>query len=329
MTPVELLGFGALALVGLALTGLFAGYETGVYTLNRVRLAVRTARGDRAATALTRELLNQNRTLATLLIGTNAASYLGSYALAALLHGAGLSDWAVIGWEVVIFTPLLFVFAETLPKDLFRTHTDRWSYALLWVLRLAKWLFTFTTLLPIVQSAGMLASRLLGTSADAATTARQRMSQLIKEGVGSGVLSEAQTTLADRALALRDRTVSAEMVPWKDVCRLPLSADPPHRLELLMARHNFTRLPVVDEAGRAVGVIAMLDVLLEPDRSTAQLMQPAVTFSPNTSVGEALEAMRTGRQAMAIVTAPSANEPLGLLTLKDLVEPLTGELAAW
>ena len=88
-------------------------------------------------------------------------------------------------------------------------------------------------------------------------------------------------------------------------------------------------MPVVDEAGRAVGVIAMLDVLLEPDRSTAQLMRPAVTFSPNTSVGEALKAMRTGRQAMAIVTEGSTNEPLGLLTLKDLVEPLTGELAAW
>ncbi len=328
MSALELLGFGVLALVGVALSGLFSGCETGLYTLNRVRLTVRTAHGDRAATRLSRELFNQNRALATLLIGTNAASYLASYAVAAMLHGAGLSDWAVIGWEVAIFTPLLFVFAETLPKDLFRTHTDRWSYKLWWVLRLAKWLFTFTTLLPIVQAAGMLASRLLGTSADAATTARQRMSQLIKEGVGSGVLSEAQTTLADRALALRDRTVSAEMVPWKDVCRLPLSADPPHRLELLTERH-FTRLPVVDEAGMAVGVIAMLDVLLEPDRSTAQLMQPAVTFSPNTSVGEALEAMRAGRQAMAIITEGSANEPLGLLTLKDLVEPLIGELAAW
>jgi CBS domain containing-hemolysin-like protein len=58
-------------------------------------------------------------------------------------------------------------------------------------------------------------------------------------------------------------------------------------------------------------------------------MRPAVTFSPSTSIGEALDAMRTGRQAMAIVTERGTDEPLGLLTLKDLVEPLTGELAAW
>ena len=38
--------------------------------------------------------------------------------------------WALIGLQTLLVTPLLFVFAETLPKDLFRTHTDRWTYRL-------------------------------------------------------------------------------------------------------------------------------------------------------------------------------------------------------
>ncbi len=125
MTTIEILGFGVLALVGLLLSALFSGLETGLYTLNPVRLTVRAAHGDPSAVRLRQELARQNRMLSTLLIGTNAASYLCSYALAVLLHGAGLKDWALIGWEAVILTPLLFVFAETLPKDLFRTHTDR------------------------------------------------------------------------------------------------------------------------------------------------------------------------------------------------------------
>ena len=34
MSHIELVGFGLLALVGLVLSGLFSGIETGIYTLN-------------------------------------------------------------------------------------------------------------------------------------------------------------------------------------------------------------------------------------------------------------------------------------------------------
>jgi CBS domain containing-hemolysin-like protein len=32
---------------------------------------------------------------------------------------------------------------------------------------------------------------------------------------------------------------------------------------------------------------------------------------------------------MAVVTSPQSSKPIGIVTLKDLVEPLVGELAAW
>lgn len=328
MSVMALAAYGLLVVVGLALSALYSGLETGIYTINRVRLVVLANRGQRTARRLQLETGSPNRLLATLLVGNNVANYMGIYGVAAILDGLGFTPGQAIAINAGLLVPLLFVFGETLPKDLFRTHTDHWTYRLSGSLVLSRWLFTACGLLPVVRGTGALAGRLLRTAPHAAASARQHISQLIKEGVGAGVLSEGQATLADRALALRDRTVRAEMVPWKKACWLPLSAGPEHRREQL-ERHNFTRLPVVDESGKVVGVLAMLDVLLEPDRSTAQLMRPAVTFSPNTSVGEALKAMRTGRQAMAIVTEGSTNEPLGLLTLKDLVEPLTGELAAW
>ncbi|MEE8478313.1 MAG: CNNM domain-containing protein, partial [Gemmatimonadales bacterium] len=298
--------------------------------LNRVRLAVRAAHGDPSAIRLRDELAHQNRMLSTLLIGTNASSYLGSYAVAALLHGdgAGLTDWEVIGWEVVILTPLLFVFAETLPKDLFRTYTDRWSYALSAVPMVSRWPLMVTGLLPVVQGIGGLASRLLGGSREGPASARQRVSQLIKEGVEVGVISESQSTLVDRALATRDRTVGAEMVPWRRVATVPLDATQAAR-RTLMKRDNFTRLPVVDAGGRVVGVLDRLDALLDPKKSIRQLMQRPVTLAPSTRVRDALRTMRRERRPLAIVAERSAARPLGLVTLKDLVEPLTGELAAW
>jgi CBS domain containing-hemolysin-like protein len=321
------LGAG-LTVLGLALTGLFAGLETGLYTLNPVRLIVAGSRGSPAALRLRGHLRAPNRTLIVLLVGTNTASYLGSYGLARLLHDAGLSDQKIIILEAMIFTPLVFVFAEILPKDLFRTHTDRWTYALAPVVSCARWLFTFTGLVPVVQLVATGAGRLLGLRAEGTVTARQRISQLIREGVGAGLLSESQTSLADRALAMRDRTVGGECVPWSHVETIPIDADRATR-EAQISRHRFTRLPVVDRGGAVVGTISLLEAVLHPERTTVELTRPAIEFAPGTRVSEALRVMRTRRHVMAIVTGPGSRRPAGLVTLKDLIEPLTGELAAW
>ena len=328
MIPVEIIAFGALGLAAFLGTGLFAGLETGVYTLNRVRLTVRADRSERAALRLRQELAHPSRTLSTLLIGTNTCSYMATFALAELLHRVGLTDWTLILVEAAIFTPLLFIFAETLPKDLFRTHTDHWTYTLSGVLTATRWTLTACGLLLIVQVASGALGRLLRVSGRDAVSARQRISQLIKEGLGTGLLSESQTTLADRALAMRGRRVAREMIPWTSVVTLDLNADHAAR-EALIRRRNYTRMPVADDDGRVVGIASTLDALLAPDKPTARIMAEPLTFEGSMPVREALRVMRTERRKMAIVINPQDGRPRGLVTLKDLVEPVTGELGAW
>ena len=46
-------------------------------------------------------------------------------------------------------------------------------------------------------------------------------------------------------------------------------------------------------------------------------------------VRDALRAMRAARQSMAVVISDATRRPIGIVTLKDLDDPLTGELAAW
>jgi CBS domain containing-hemolysin-like protein len=328
MTAAGFVGWGVMALAGILLSALFSGLETGLYTINRVRVVVRANRGERAARRLQQEIRRPNRLLSTLLLGNNMANYMGTFGVAAILDGMGLTA----GWAIVINTglliPLLFIFGETLPKDLFRTHTDRWTYGLSAVLTLCRWVFTGTGLLAVVQLTGRLAGRLIGAGPEAAATARQRISRLIKEGVGTGVLSESQATLADRALAMRERTVATEMIPWSNVLTLPVAVDA-RRREALMRDRHFTRMPVVDATGRVVGILSSIDAVLAPDEPTAGLMSSIMTIPATAPLREALRSMRLGRQAMAVAVDPRTGRPEGLVTLKDLVEPITGELAAW
>merc|ERR1711923_107149 len=159
------------------------------------------------------------------------------------------------------------------------------------------------------------------------SSSKNRLAQLLREGVDAGVLSESQVTLLDRAMAMQDLNVTGEMVPWTDVRTLAADLRGDVRLDALEG-HNYTRRPVLEHDGRVIGVVSVLDILLDPDQSTRRLMTAPLSLAATTSVPEALESLRTAGQTIAVVN-DAANRPVGIVTMKDLVEVLTGELEAW
>jgi CBS domain containing-hemolysin-like protein len=56
-------------------------------------------------------------------------------------------------------------------------------------------------------------------------------------------------------------------------------------------------------------------------------MEPANSLDASTPLRQALSILRMSAVPMAIVTRQ--DQPAGIVTLKDLIEPITGELAAW
>ncbi|MCZ6836485.1 MAG: CNNM domain-containing protein [Planctomycetota bacterium] len=328
MSQTQLLILIGVTLLGLVLSALYSGMETGLYTLNRVRVTVRAGRGDKRAMRLRSMLHRSNRTLTTLLIGNNIANYMGTFGIAAILDGMDLSAGTAIALNAGILIPLLFVFGETLPKDLYRTHTDHWSYGTSGLLLISDRLFTILGLAPIVVGFGILVGKMFGSSGEGATSARQRISQLIQEGMGAGVLSETQSTLAERALALHDKTLRSVMVPWSRVASLSADIDLKLRQDIIERRHH-TRLPVVAPGGKVMGILSIIDILLAPDQPTRELTKAATEFPPDAKLHLALRMLRQEHRTMAIIVDPKTGNPLGLVTLKDLVEPLTGDLPNW
>ncbi len=328
--PVEPWVYAAwwgMVLVGLTGTALCNGVELGAYTLNRVRLDLRSNRRppDRAALILREEVGKPDRLLATVLIFTNLFGYLASAGVTGLLTHSGYPDGATVAINFAILAPTIFVWADCVPKELFRLEADRLTYRLAGFVRGMRLLATWTGVLWVVGGLARAVERLAGLRRERLhlSDARQRVAALLREGASAGALSESQATLLDRALVFGRATVGSEMVPWNKVRPIGLEWDRARLIDVA-AGLNHARIPVVGKDGRVVGVIRQLDLAIWPNKTVAELLSPVARFSPRTPVFDALaEMVRTGA-GMGVVE--SDGRPVGLVTTKDLVEPLIGDL---
>ena len=310
----------ALSLLGAAF---FGGIETGAYSVNRLRLAVRAERGERRAALLRSELQRPNRWLATLLIGNTLVGYTSSLAIGHMLDGLGFGPIAAMVLDAVLLLPVLVVFGETLPKELFRVHADRWTVALVPVARLARWVFTAAGLVPLLEWMGDGLVRRLGLAPGEVVDARQRVVELLRES--RGTVDERQVAMAGRVLELARRSVGELMTPWRRVAVMSEGMLPQVVRERLRTRPHAS-YPVVDAGGACLGVVSAIDLLCAPEAGLAEAISKAPEVSPETPALEALKAIRQAGAPLAIVA--QQGRPVGVIGPHDLLALVVGRLSA-
>lgn len=327
MTTAEVIGWWLVAVVGLGGSMLCSGIETGLYATSPVRAFVRA----RASTARTSDkvvataLEQPDRTLTTLLVFNNVFNYVGTLAVTALLASLGLGEIQMLLLQAAVLTPVLLIFAESLPKELFRAHAE------VLVPRFAPALAVFTFLglisgaVPLVGLLARAVGRVFGIdAAGALRSPRARSTELIKHG--SDRLSEAQSGLIDRALKIETTRVVDEMVPLHAVVTMR-DAWTGSRARREAARRPHSHYPVVDEKGRVVGVVGLADLVRQPATQVRAMMQPCVRLSGEASAWDALGVLRRAKTSLGVVERNG--QPVGVVTHKDLIEPLTGDLRDW
>lgn len=315
---------------GLTVSALYSGLETGIYSINRVRLQILHHKHIRAAGVLHRLVQRTQVLLSTLLIGNNIANYVGTAALAVILQQWGLNDLQVIIVNVLLITPALLIFGEVLPKDLFAAHSDKWVYRFAWFLDLSQKLFFWIGLLPLIGVLSDLSAWLLGVRhRNTPFHPRRQVETLVKEGVGQGLLSDEQSAIVERVLELSTRHAEDEMIPWNKTTKVKID-DAPQVMWGLANRTSHARFPVVNPKGGLLGIISVYDALKHtPDTCPPleTLMTPVLTLDAKTPLRTALATLQSKHAALAVITRQ--DQPVGVVTIKDLVEPITGELASW
>ena len=331
MSESMLIFWAGLALIGFAGSALYSGMETGAYSLNRIRLHVLVHRGNHAAKTLHGLLSRPTVLLTTLLIGNNITNYLGTASMGVILASRGFGDWQAMVLNALIVTPILFVVGETLPKDLFAAYSDRLMYRLTPVLSFSRTLFTYTGLSPLIGLFSNTLMKAIGQDERVrAFHPRRQVGVLVREGVGYGLLSREQSAIVDRVLDLADRRVVDELTTWNRVEKVR-SHDSADMIWRLAGRTTHSHVPVLNQRGEVVGVLRLNDALAHGKEAcppVSQMMKPAHNIGHKTPVREALDQLKRHTAGLAVVTGASG-QPIGVVTVKDLIEPITGDLAQW
>ncbi len=312
----------------LAMGAMFCGLETGIYVLNKVRLELRCERGQSRARHLRDLLKSPHNLLATILIGTNIAGYLTTFAASGifLLTGTGVRTEY---YTIALTTPLLFVFAESVPKNVFRRGSERLTYRFSWVLRTAKQVFTVVGLVPLVRGFSTGLIRLIPGVRQASPLANAGIAAALAESHVTGLLTHNQLAIADRIMNISNVALKEAMQPMEKVVKAPVEITRDELARLFRA-HSFSRLPLMED-DRVRGICDMYQALSDPaEKPPADYMTPALLLDQASPVTDAILTMQREKAVMAVVGGPDPSEaPMGIVTLKDLVEPIVGKLRAW
>lgn len=321
----------AVFILALLLQALFAGYETGFVSANPIRIRYQAEEEhSRRATLLLHHLQQRDLMLTALLIGTNVAVVIGTITVTSFLSQFDLDPVVTDLLATVIVAPILLVFAEIIPKSVFRTHPNRLTLILLPVIQ-----FFFVALSPIVKPVSWLTRWLLHVKGGEdrpdspfVIASLEHFRALVDESLDHGVIEPEEQEMIHSVIDLRSTQAKEIMVPRIHIHALP---DTTTRDELiaLFEKTGLTRIPIYhDTVDTIVGAVNAYDVILddEPQHQDIERFVRDVIHVPDTlKVDDLFRALKAAKQHLAIVTDEYGGTD-GLVTIEDILEEIFGEI---
>lgn len=325
------------------LNAVFAMSELALAGSKKSRLNAMAEEGDKGAQAALTLLGNPNQFLSTVQVGITSIGVLNgivgeaafSDGVANWLHGFGVAEKAAaISATAIVVTLITFttiIFGELVPKRIGQLHPEavsRWvSRPMLWLATVAK---PFVKLLSGTTAAVLNLLR-IDTNASRAVT-EEEITASLEEGVDAGVIEQHEHQMVQNVFQLDDRPLTSLMVPRTDVEWLDASNTVAQSLKAAGTSgrggaHSW--YPVcrnsLDDVVGKISIGRLLELGVEAPGSIEDYVT-AATFVPETLSGmELLEQFRE-KAGRFVLVVDEYGVVQGLLTPRDLLEAITGEL---
>jgi len=316
-----------LLVVLLGASAFFAGSETALMAVSRLRLRQLRKEHPRRVAVVEGVLRRPERLISTVLLGNN----LVNIGMSALATAAAISLWGDTGviYVTVVLTVVILIFADITPKVYARYHAESVSLYAGPVLR-----GMMLVSRPVVAAATWVADRILrlaGISLRAAqpgTVTEAEVKAMINLGrEDHGITAEDQAML-NRVFTLNDKTVRDVMVPRGNMVTLS-AGDTIDQAIAVIRRTGYTRYPVRDrKGGNFVGILNAKDLIGRTGRrqlKTAGLVRPLYLAPADRTIDIQLRSFKRRRMHQALAVDDEDNV-IGLVTLEDILEEMVGSI---
>ena len=321
------------------LNGALAMSEIALVSARRVRLQRLADEGDKSAAVALRLGEEPTRFLSTIQVGITSIGVLSGIVGEAALAGP-LADWLgtfgvaretglLLGTVVVVVgvTYVSIVIGELVPKRLGQLDPEgiarrvaRPMNAAATVARPFVWLLSRSTeaLLRLLGHADLAAPRVTS----------EEIHAMLEEGSEAGVIDRSERDMVRNVFRLDDRQLASLMVPRAEVVWLDLDRPLDDNLRRI-SESSHSAFPVCRGGLEEVVGVTVVKELFGQSLAHGQIdlavgLEPAV-FVPESLTGMALlEEFRAKESHMAFVV-DEYGDVLGLVTLRDLIEAVTGE----
>ena len=300
-----------------AISFLFNGIEAGLTSIDPVRLRHHVKLNRPTAVRLDRLLKTPERLLVTVLLITNFADILALLLMTRFL----VSRFADTGFLLAILLawPIYLFAVGVLPKSLFRRFPFR---ALSPLARLLE--VVMAALWPILATGKLIGRLFLPAQKKRARlfAAREELKQITSQSEREGSLTATERAMIHNVVDFQNVTARDVMQPLSKVASLK----PDSGIEDVFSvsrSTGFDRLPVIGANGDAVGLVNVLEVLLDKDQSRplSRYMRRMVTVQESEPAARAVQRLRAARLGLAAVVDQKRNL-IGVVTSEDLIARL-------
>ena len=312
----------------LLFSAFFAGSETALSTVNRIRMMSYADDGDRRARRVIYILDHFEEALSAILIGNNIM-HIGSAALATLTATRLWGEGAV-AVTTLVTALLVFLAAEMIPKSFAKACSERFAlFCATPLLLLMKVLKPFIHLFTGVSRTLKRLARI--PEEEDPTVTEDELHDIIDSIIPdeeNGV-DEDTAELVQSALEFTETPVRDVFTPWKEVAVIRRDMSPKAIVALIEGTIH-SRLPVVDGEGNVVGMLQIRKYLKsyiqrQGHVSLSRVMDKPTFVTAGAPIDELLDTLSSQRVHIAIVR-DADEKPLGIITVEDILEELVGEI---
>ncbi len=321
-----------LIIISLAFSAFFSGVEIAFISANRLKIAIDKNQGGIRDRILSNFAKEPSKFIGTMLLGNNVAIVIYGMLMALVLEPVIAqyidSSILILLIQTVISTLLVLVFAEFLPKTIFRINPNKIISTLaipLKIIYILLWPFTSLT----VGLANIILNVFIKDSSDVNIIAFEKtdLEFYLEESLNQIDRNEEvehEVLILNRALKFSDVIARDCMVPRNEIIAFELEDDI-NDLKLKFIEKGLSKILIYRETiDNIIGYVHSYEMFKAPENIKSALL-PVSIVPESITANKILEELIQKKRSVSVVVDEYGGTS-GMITMEDIIEEIFGEI---